>query len=99
MQQHMIRIPDMIGIIGVVLTLIAYYFINIGKWSSDSLSYVLYNLIGSCCLMFSLMFNWNLSSVLIEIAWISISLIGLYRYSKRMSAAALKLENSVKTAA
>lgn len=72
----------MVGIVGVIFTLIAYYFINIGKWGSETLSYVLLNLFGSCFLMFSLMFSWNLASVLIEIAWITISLIGLVRYIK-----------------
>ena len=82
MQYILTNLPDMIGLIGVVLTLIAYYYINIAKWSSDDLKYILCNLIGSSCLMFSLLFNWNLSSVLIEIAWISISLIGLVRFIK-----------------
>jgi hypothetical protein len=40
------------------------------------------NLIGSIMLLYSLLFHWNLSSVLIEIAWITISLIGLYRAVK-----------------
>ncbi len=80
--QVLTSFPDMVGILGVILTLIAYYYINIGKWSSDDLKYVLLNLFGSCFLMFSLMFNWNLASVLIEIAWITISLIGLFRYFK-----------------
>ncbi len=80
MQQTLTSFPDMVGIIGVIFTLIAYYYINIGKWTSDDLAYVLLNLFGSCFLMFSLCFTWNLASALIEIAWISISLIGLYRY-------------------
>jgi hypothetical protein len=82
MQYILTNFPDMVGIVGVVLTLIAYYYISIGKWSSEDLKYILCNLIGSSCLMFSLLFNWNLSSVLIEIAWISISLIGLIRFIK-----------------
>ena len=69
-----------IGIIGVILTLIAYYYLNIGKLASESLMYSMLNFIGSWLILFSLMYHWNLSSVLIEIAWISISLIGIYRY-------------------
>jgi hypothetical protein len=73
---------DAIGIIGVILTLIAFYLINVGKVTSDNLYYLMLNLIGSCMLFYSLMFSWNLASVLIEIAWILISLIGIYRYVK-----------------
>jgi len=86
MQYLISRFPDMVGIFGVLLTLIAYYYLNTGKWTSENLKYVLYNLIGSCCLMFSLMYTWNLASVLIEIAWISISCIGLFRYLRRETA-------------
>lgn len=68
-----------IGIIGVVLTLAAYFLINTNRVTATHFSYVWLNLIGSIFLLFSLLFHWNLSSVLIEIAWISISLIGLYR--------------------
>jgi len=71
---------NIIGIVGVILTLVAYYFINIGKWQTSKLSYIMCNLVGSSMLLYSLLFYWNLSSVLIEIAWISISLIGLARY-------------------
>ena len=92
MQQLLVRVSDIIGFIGVILTLSAYYFVNTSKWSSESLSYLLFNLVGSSFLMFSLMFNWNLPAVLIEVAWISISIIGLYRYWKRISSSELEIE-------
>lgn len=73
---------DWVGIVGVVLTLLAYYLLNVNKVKSTSMIYLYFNLVGSCLLMFSLMFSWNLSSVLIEIAWITISLIGILRVLK-----------------
>ena len=73
---------DYIGIVGVLLTLTAYYLLNVNKITSDSMLYLSFNLIGSCLLLVSLVFNWNLSSFLIEVAWVLISLIGLYRYFK-----------------
>lgn len=68
-----------IGIVGVILTLMAYFLLNMNRLTSNSLVYVWLNLIGSIFLLYSLLFHWNLSSVVIEIAWISISIIGLYR--------------------
>jgi len=76
---------DLVGMIGVFLVLVAYYFLNINKMTALSISYLLLNFIGSWLILFSLFFNWNLSSVIIEIAWIMISLIGLYRYLKNRS--------------
>ncbi len=71
-----------VGIVGVILTLLAFYLINMNKVTSKSLSYQWLNLVGSILLLYSLLFHWNLASVLIEIAWISISLLGLYRALK-----------------
>jgi len=81
-----------VGIIGVILTLLAYFLINLDKVTSTSVSYVWLNLIGSILLLYSLLFHWNLSSVLIEIAWISISLIGLYRIFRLRLNIAIKEE-------
>jgi hypothetical protein len=73
------RFSNHIGVVGVVLTLLAYYLLNVNKLKSTSLMYVWLNLIGATMLLYSLLFHWNLASVLIEIAWIIVSLIGLYR--------------------
>lgn len=68
-----------VGIVGVVFTLTAYYLLNVNKLSSTSMVYLLLNCMGSTLVLFSLMFHWNLSSVITESAWISISLVGVYR--------------------
>lgn len=75
----MTMIPDMIGMAGVCLVLIAYCLLNINKMSSHTMPYQVMNLVGSILLLFSLFFHWNLASVVIEIAWISISLMGIVR--------------------
>jgi hypothetical protein len=70
---------DVIGILGVVMILIAYYFLSVGKWISDSMLYQVLNFAGAWLILFSLYFHWNLSSVVIEIAWIIISIMGMIR--------------------
>jgi hypothetical protein len=70
---------DVIGILGVVMILIAYYFLSVGKWISDSMLYQVLNFAGAWLILFSLYFHWNLSSVVIEIAWIIISIMGMVR--------------------
>jgi hypothetical protein len=72
-------LADLIGIVGVVMILIAYYFLSVGKWISDSMLYQVLNFLGAWLILFSLYFHWNLSSVVIEIAWIIISVMGMVR--------------------
>ena len=72
-------IENIIGILGVLLILAAYALLNLGKLLPTNLVYLLLNASGSSCILISLMFSWNLSSVVMQIAWISISLIGVFR--------------------
>jgi purine-cytosine permease-like protein len=73
------QISDTLGIFGVSLVLIAYFLINTNKVSSQNLSYPILNLIGSSCIFYSLIFHFNLASVVIEVAWMIISSLGLVR--------------------
>lgn len=77
------KIADPVGLIGVILLLIAYFFLSTGRWLSDSLTYQVYNLLGAVLILYSLCFHWNLSSFVIEIAWVMISLIGIARIQAR----------------
>lgn len=79
MHGYLQEIADPIGMVGVVLILIAYYYLSVGRWIADSMLYQFLNFLGAWLILYSLFFNWNLSSVVIEIAWIIISIIGMYR--------------------
>lgn len=72
--------PDILGTIGVVIILWYYFLLQIGKCSSESLSFSVANFIGSILLLISLWFSWNLASVIIEIAWLVISFYGIVKY-------------------
>lgn len=71
---------DLVGTTGVCLILFCYFFLQVGKMQSQQLSYILLNMLGACLILFSLYFEFNLSAMLIESAWVVISLVGLYRY-------------------
>lgn len=79
MSELFAQYANAVGIVGVVCTLSAYYLLNVNKLSSVSMTYLALNIAGSTFVLFSLMFHWNLSSVITESAWITISLIGMYR--------------------
>ncbi|MBA2653248.1 MAG: hypothetical protein H0U73_13430 [Tatlockia sp.] len=79
------EISDYVGIIGVLFILAAYFFSQIKLVSVDSIKYLLSNLVGSLLITYSLIFHWNLASFIIELAWFSISIIGLIRvYRKKI---------------
>lgn len=74
------KYADFVGMVGVVIILIAYYLISINRLSASAIAYQALNFAGAWLILFSLYFHWNTSSVVIEIAWIMISLIGMYRW-------------------
>ena len=76
---------DIIGILGVGIILFTYFLLQIEKLKSLDLIYSVLNLIGAVFLLYSLFYNWNLPSVIIELFWILISLYGIYKYYKNKS--------------
>ncbi len=82
MYDILLKLSDPVGILGVILILIAYYYLSVGRWIADSMRFQFLNFLGAWLILYSLYFHWNLSSVLIEVAWIIISMIGMYRCFK-----------------
>ncbi len=74
---------DCVGTIGVVMILIAYFLAQTERLSGQSLSYSTVNLVGSIMITVSLVYDFNLSSFIIEMAWISISVYGIVRARRR----------------
>ena len=83
---HNITTFDLIGLSGVAVILLTYFLLQMEKMASTSLAYSLLNILGSGLIMVSLSVNWNLSSVVIEVFWTVISLIGVYKYFKKRKA-------------
>ena len=70
---------DVVGTIGVVMILIAYFLLQTERLSGQSVGYSVVNLVGSLMIAVSLLYAFNLSSFIIEIAWIAISIYGIVR--------------------
>ncbi len=70
---------NFIGIFGVILVLAAYFAMQIGRMAHNGVLFSAMNFIGSAFIMVSLYFDVNLASVVIEIAWLIISLFGLFK--------------------
>lgn len=77
---------DLVGNIGVAVILSCYFLVQTGRVGIDRPAYSLWNGIGALLILVSLLHNFNLSSFVIEIAWLLISAYGLLRsYRKRRS--------------
>lgn len=80
---------DYIGILGVSIIVITYFFLQIEKIESSTLMYSFANAFGSILIIYSLFYNWNLSSFIIEFFWILISFYGVRKRYKCKKAIAL----------
>lgn len=68
---------DFIGLLGVALVLAAYFFLQTGRLHFLDRRYLILNIIGSLAILFSLIFDFNLASFVIEASWVVISVYGL----------------------
>ena len=73
-------LADIVGIAGTALVVAAFFLLQLEKVNPKGLAYNLMNLSGASFLLFSLCINFNLASFIIELFWISASLIGLWKY-------------------
>ena len=71
---------DFLGLIGVGIIVVTYLWLQLGKLRSDALAYSLLNAIGASLIVVSLVVDFNLSALLMEVFWVLISLVGVYRY-------------------
>jgi uncharacterized membrane protein len=79
MQDFWLLFSDVIGVVGVILLLTAYYCLNTNRTSAFSFKYQLVNFIGALLILISLFFKWNTAAAIIEVAWMLISIVGMRR--------------------
>ena len=71
---------DLVGNIGVIILIITFLMLQLNKLPSDGLAYSLLNAVGASLIVVSLLFDFNLSALLMEVFWVLISFVGIYRY-------------------
>ncbi|MBL7889511.1 MAG: hypothetical protein JNL24_08165 [Bacteroidia bacterium] len=79
-------IPDIIGLIGVCILLLAFFLNLTGKMDKDSLVYIVLNIVGAgiACLA-SVLINY-LPFIILEGTWTLVSVWGLINYYKTKKA-------------
>lgn len=81
----MAEFADLVGIVGSILLMIAYFLLQKGTIKGTDASYLYLNLIGASFILFSLFFFPNRSAIIIEVFWVIISLYGLWKRKKSTS--------------
>ncbi len=79
---HNLTFPDIVGMTGTILLILAYFLLQNGRVSSRSATYLYMNFAAASFLLFSLCFTFNLASFVIEIFWIGISIYGIWKNKK-----------------
>lgn len=74
---------NLVGGIGVVMVLVAYFMLQSGRMDLRHWPFSLLNALGSLLILLSLSVDYNLPAVLIEAFWLLISLYGLWRCMAR----------------
>jgi len=82
---------DFVGLAGVAFVLGAFYLLQAGKLAGDAIGYQLANLFGAIFILISIFgpspdFKDVISTTIMQLAWIAISLYGMWRGLKSRAA-------------
>lgn len=73
------HLHNLAGTLGVLAILYGYYGLQSEKLKFDDYLFLLLNAIGSFLIVLSLLKEFNMSAFFIELAWVIVSLFGLYK--------------------
>jgi multidrug transporter EmrE-like cation transporter len=69
--------PTVVGLLGMLVTLLAYFLLQARRLNGNGLAYQLMNAVGSAAIIVSLVYAFNLPAMILEIAWLAISIYGI----------------------
>ena len=77
---------DFVGFVGVALVLGAYLLLQTGRMRGDAIPYSLVNMLGAAGILVPVWYakEMNWSVLVIEAAWIAISIYGIWHAMKRV---------------
>lgn len=75
-------LPDLIGILGVIVIIFAYVLLQLEKIDAKDLIFSILNTLGAFLIIISLLYDWNLASFIMELTWMIVSLYGIWKYYK-----------------
>jgi len=78
-----VGISDVIGLIGVALLITTYALLQFDRIDPKGFWYSFNNMIVAILVTVSLVYSFNLASMVIEIFWFGLSLYGIWKYFAR----------------
>ena len=70
---------DVVGLLGVLVYISSYGALQLGRLNGHSLLYSALNAIAATLVLISLYKDFNLASALIQVVWITVSVVGATR--------------------
>lgn len=72
-------LPNLLGMVGVACVLGAYALLQAERLDQRDRVYSAINAVGAALILVSLVYDFNLPSAVVEVAWLIISIYGLVR--------------------
>ena len=79
----MIGLPDIVGLIGVTLLIVTYAMLQFDRIDPKGFWYSFNNMIVAVLVTVSLLYSFNLASMVIEVFWFSLSVYGIWNYYRK----------------
>jgi len=79
----MITLPDIIGLCGVTLLITTYGLLQFDRIDPKGFWYSFNNMCVAILVTVSLIYNFNLASMVIELFWFLLSVYGLWKWRKK----------------
>lgn len=70
---------DGVGVAGAATIVVTYFLLQTGRVQAQSLAFSAANGFGAAAILYSLVFDFNLSAFAIEAFWLAISILGFVR--------------------
>ncbi len=74
---------DLVGLLGALLILFAFYRTSIGRWTGRSFWYEFDNLLGSICLIFYSYYKGSYITLVLNFVWLAVAFRGLTSIHER----------------
>lgn len=81
----MLTIPDIIGWVGALSVLYAYFMVSTGKLKGDSMHFQAANILGALALAINTYYNHAYPSTVVNIIWIGIAIFSLANKRKSVT--------------
>lgn len=76
-------IPDFIGLCGVALLITTYGMLQFDRIDPKGFWYSFNNMLVAILVTVSLVYNFNLASMVIEVFWFTLSVYGIWKWRRR----------------